>query len=167
MVRKSIFLGLTLMLGAVLISLIVKARKEDRLSKRVVEFVKESAPTATRVISPADLRIADSNMKLFDSDDKASRGGRAATASHSVVVQNTGSVAYAGVRIEFSYLGPGGKLLGRKSYSCVVMIPPGEGTTLDNIILKDVPYGTTRSTARILSADLPAAAVAQEPARTN
>ncbi len=150
------------MLGVVFVSLILKARKEERLSMHIVEPVKESVPTATRVIAPEDLRILDSKMEILESESKA-KGS--VTARHSLVVQDIGSVGYTGLRLEFSYWGRSGKLLGKESYSSTTVIPSGESVALDGITLSDVPQGTTRSTARILSADLLPSVRAQEPAK--
>ncbi len=150
------------MLGVVFVSLVIKARKEERLATRYVEPVKESVPTATRVLSPEELRIVDSKMEILDSENKSKVK---ITARHSLVVQDTGSVGYTGLHLEFYYWGRSGRLLGKKSYSSIAVIPSGKTVALDDISLPDVPQGTMRSTARILSAELLPSGATQEPAK--
>ena len=152
MLRKMLFWGLTLMLVAVIVSLAVRSRhQEKKQAAAVVEVVRQSKPTATRVVAPQDLMIVESKMKLVAASAKEQT---TAAAQHEVVVHNDGPVGYGNVQLKFTYLGRGEKVL--ESKTCVVAkpIPPGQTVSLGDISIEGVPPAATRCTTQILSADL-------------
>jgi hypothetical protein len=59
MFRKYIFLGLMVLLGAVLVSLVLQSRETAPKpgGGKAAEVIRKSKPTLTRVIAPAELKI--------------------------------------------------------------------------------------------------------------
>ncbi len=152
MLRKTLFWGLTLMLVAIIVSLVFRSRREERSQAAVaVEIVQKSKPTATRVLAPQDLVIVESRMKLV----KAAAGEqKGAAAHHEIVARNDGSVEYASLQLRFAYLGPGDRILGSKTHVAAQPMPPHQTESLGDIVVEDIPAGAVACTVRILSADL-------------
>jgi len=156
MFRKTLFWGLTLMLVAVLVSLVIRSRREEKKqAPAVVEVVQESKPTATRVLSPLELVIVEAKMELAGVDGKPpTKDQSTATAHHQVVVRNDGPAGYSNVQLKLTYLGRGEKILESKTYVVAKPIPPGQTVSLGDISIEGVPAAATHCTARILYADL-------------
>jgi len=156
MFRKTLFWGLTLMLVAVIVSLVIRSRREEKKQPpALVEVVQQSKPTATRVLSPQDLVIVEAKMDLAGADGKPlAKDQSIAAAHHQVVVHNDGPVGYSNVQLKFTYLGRGDKVLEFKT--CVVAKPiaPGQTVSLGDISIDGVPAAATHCTTRILYADL-------------
>ena len=69
MFRKSIFLGMMVLLGAVLVSLVLSGRKEEqRQAAAPTEIVKTAKATATRSMVPEDLDVGESRVELTAAD---------------------------------------------------------------------------------------------------
>jgi len=152
MFRRALFWGLTIMLVAVIVSLAVRARRlEKKQPAAVAEIVRESKPTATRVLAPQDLVVVESKMKLMEAGSKEPS---MVTSHHEVVVRNEGPAEYSDVQLKFTYLGRKDKVL--ESKTCVVAkpIPPGQTVSLGDISVEGVPAAAVNCTTRILSADL-------------
>jgi len=65
MMRRYLFLGLTLVLFVALTNLIIRGcRLQKEQAQKLVETVEEAKPTATRVLGPQDLRIVLAKMAL-------------------------------------------------------------------------------------------------------
>jgi hypothetical protein len=156
MFRRTLFWGLTLMLGAVLVVLVLKSRKEERKAPKLVEIVKESVPTATRVILPQDLDIIENGMEILGRSHAAVGRGSVATVRQRVVIRNQGQVAYKNLRLEFAYLNAQGRLLGKRTESILIAIPPGQIVTAEDILIADAPLESAHSQAKILYAALDA-----------
>ena len=107
MLRKYLFWGLTIALGASLFWMVVAGRRQEKLEQkkpRPVEIVQTSKPSATRMYMPADLRIVSMLMEPASPDDRSAIG-----AKHSIEVRNTGSVPYTNLLVEISYFSSSGK----------------------------------------------------------
>jgi hypothetical protein len=156
MFRKTLFWGLTLMLVAVIVSLVIRSRRaEKKHAQAVMEVVQQSKPSATRVLSPQDLVIVEAKMDLAGGDGKPlAKDRNLATAHHQVVVRNNGPVAYSNVQLKFMYLGRGDKVLESKTFIVAKPIPPGQTVSLGDISIESVPAAATHCTTRILYADL-------------
>ena len=72
MLRRSLFWGLTLMLGAVLVWLIINGRREEaRQAAGPTEVVKTANLSATRVAAPSDLEVVGSSVEASTKGDNA------------------------------------------------------------------------------------------------
>jgi hypothetical protein len=153
MFRKSIFLGLMLMLGTVLVWLILKARKEAQTPGTPVEIVRTAKSSPTRVIGPQDLDVAESRMEI----PPAGRGQTktAERSSHAyVVIRNHGTVAYHDFMLKLTCLGSNGKVIDTQTRLVPGTIQPGQTLTVDDIAIDNLPEGTVRCHISILYSDL-------------
>ncbi len=152
MLRKTLFWGLTLMLVAIIVSLVIRSRREEKSqAPRMSEIVQASKPTATRVVAPQDLEVVEAKMKLVEA---AAKEQKEATAHHEVVVRNSGSLAYDNMALRFTYLGRGDKVLESRIRVVSKPVPPGQTASLGDIVVEDVPAGAINCTVKILYADL-------------
>ncbi len=155
MVRRSLFLGLTGMLGAVLVYLVVQGRKENKLQQQNVppsEVIRQSRPSLTRIIAPQDLHIVDSRMELSPAGP-ASSGAGSLVDQHRIVIRNEGEIRFRSFRIRVTYLGRGDNVLGTRNHEVREEIQPG-GTYSGDMLIEDVPAGASKSEVKILSADM-------------
>jgi hypothetical protein len=135
MFRKSLFIGLTVMLAAVLVSLAIKGRQQEKknaaaaAASRVIEVVKQYKPTAMRVIAPQDLVVEPSQPP---------------------VVRNTGKVPYANPEVEFTF-SKGNTEVSTEKRKIDRTIQPGETLPLD---VPDRPAETTALRIRVRSAEV-------------
>ena len=136
MVRKWLFGGLTLILVAVLVVLIIQGRQLERhKTSQPTEIIQNSIPTATRAFSPKDIRILQSNMK------------------HEMELHNFGSVPYMKIELHFDYVDRGGKVLASRTYSIDQTIFP-DSTLKLAVRIDDVPSQTADFRAAVLYADI-------------
>jgi hypothetical protein len=155
MFRKSLFLGLTMMLAAVLVYLVIQGRrqeKQQRTTSRPIEIVRESPPSLTRVIAPDDIGIIESKMELGSPGAQAGLAG--VTATHHFVVGNNGRTAYHSFVLKLFYIGHGEKVLETRMVPVAEMLQPGQAHSIAEIKVENVPAGATRCMAKIASADL-------------
>jgi len=138
MFRKSIFLGLMVLLGAVMVALVVQGRRQEQkqAAAKVYEVVKQFKPTATRVIAPQDLEIVPS--------DGAAR----------FTIRNHGTVTYSNPEVEFVYLGQNGRVLQSQTVKIDKVISPGQEVTIENMGSDKIPEETRRTQLKIRSAEL-------------
>jgi hypothetical protein len=152
MFRRALFWGLTIMLVAVIVSLMIRSRSEEkRQAAATAEVVRQFKPTATRVIRPRDLVIVESNMGFLPTAQKGQTG---LTDRQQVVVRNEGPLAYADVRLEFTYVGRGEKTLETRTIVVSKPIPPMQTESLGDITIEGIPAGAVSCRTRILYADL-------------
>jgi hypothetical protein len=152
MFRRMLFWGLTIMLAAVIVSLIVRSRGEEkRQAAAAAEIVREFKPTATRVILPEDLSVVESRMELLPA---AAKGQSGLVAHHHVAVRNDGPMAYAGIRLEFTYLDRGSRILESKTCTVTKPIPPRQTVSLGDVQIEGVAAGAVSCRTKILYADL-------------
>ena len=115
MLRRSLFLGLTALLAAVLVFLVIRGRNEEKKQPpRVVEIVKDYKQTPTRMISPPDLEIV----------------RRAAPAD--AVIRNNGAVAYSNPDIEIAEISRDGSVVASETVRIEKVIPPGQEIAIDD-----------------------------------
>lgn len=175
MFRKNLFLGLTIMLGVVLIYLILQAREEEKeIQARRNEIVRSSKPSRTRVIYPRDLEIIDSSMELTgelsgelseelsESADSTSEEARSGlVANHRIRIRNRGSVQYQDPLLQIAYLDRREKTLESRTHAATMALSPGATLILDEIALYDIPAETRSCKVRILYSDI-APAISEE-----
>ena len=151
MIRRSLFLGLTLVLVVALVTLIIRGRRlEKQQIGRIVEVVQKSKPTPTRALSPPDLEIVQSKMQL---EREAGRKGPLRTARHQIELRNSGSVPYAATQLRFAYLDRGGKVLDTRTHTVAQGILPGAILKVTDIVVSDLPSAVANCRASIDYAD--------------
>jgi hypothetical protein len=137
MFRRSLFLGLTVMLAAVLVSLVIKGRQQekkvaaDAAASRVTEVVKQYKPTPTRVIAPHDLVVV-------------------VETSQPPVVRNIGKIPYTNPELEITF-SRGKKETSTEKLRIEKTIQPGEAIPIG---VPDLPDGTKASRIRVRSAEV-------------
>lgn len=148
MIRKSLFWGLTLMLVAVLVWLVLQSRKEEtKRTSAPVEIVKTAKLSPTRVVAPKDLEVAGSPVKLA--------GGRTKSADRTgVAIHNRGDVAYHNIMLKITCLGGDGKVLHTQTRVVGETLQPSQTLAVGEIATEAVPPGTARCTVTVLYADL-------------
>lgn len=152
MFRQSIFLGLMLVLGCVLIYLILSSRTaEKRMAARPTEIVRDSQPTPTRVISPPDLEIVTSGMEAFRTGDAPAA---AFSVRHAVTVRSTARVPYGKLMLDAAYLSSGGTSFESRSHAVICTVSPGETVRLPEILAEHFTRRPAACRIRIAWADL-------------
>ena len=168
MFRRSLFLGLTLMLAAVLVYLVVQGRRREKLQQtipRVVEVVRESTPSLTRVIAPDDIDIVESGMELETGAAKANpRGLSEVTATHTIVIRDTGRAAYHSLGLQISYIGRANKVLSTRIVPAAELLEPGQARSIEGLKVEHVPAETIKCKVRIAFAELEPAPEHASPA---
>jgi hypothetical protein len=155
MIRKSLFLGLTLVLIVALINLIIRGRRlEKEKSSKLVEVVKDSEPTPTRVLAPQDLEIIQSTMKLV----REAAVKQLPTARHEIEIRNVGKVSYGEIQLRVVYLDRNGKVLTTKTRSIAQTILPGITLKFADILIDGVPASAAACRVTIVYADMGLAA---------
>jgi hypothetical protein len=138
MFRRSLFLGLMVLLGAVLVSLVVQGRRQEKkeVATRVVEVVKQFKPTPTVVIAPLDLQIIGSdNIVRF-------------------AIRNQGTMTYNNPEVEIVYLTGDGRVLKSEIVKIDKVIPPGQEIPVENAVSGKAPERTRRTLLKLHSAEL-------------
>ena len=158
MFRKSLFWGLTLMLAAVLLVLVVKGRKAEKLQQaasRPVEVVRTSPPSLTRVIAPDDVEIVESKMDLETPElqpGQEAASGR--TARHHLVIRDVGSIAYHNFGLKVVYVGRENRVLETKTVPVAELLQPGQARSISEVKVENVPSGTLKCDVKIAYADI-------------
>lgn len=148
MLRKSLFGGLTLMLCAVLVWLVINGRKEEsRLAAGPAEIVQTAKTSSTRVMAPGDLEVTESRAGIPTGSAQRIAIGR-------IAISNRGKISYHDVMLRISCLGSGGSVLNTQNRLVEGTIQPGQTLTVDDIVVADPPRGAVRCTVSILYSDL-------------
>jgi hypothetical protein len=148
MIRKALFLGLTLLLGAILVWLVINGRREGaRQAAAPVESVKTAKLSPTRMVAPADLDAAEAPASDAAANRKPGMLG-------AVVIRNRGQLAYHGVMLRLSCLGNGGKELDTRIKLIPDTIQPGQSITVADLFIESVAPGTIGYSVGIVYADL-------------
>jgi hypothetical protein len=155
MIRRALFWGLTVVLAGVLVSLIVRSKQQVKSSAvPVTEVVRTAKPSAIRIVTPRDLKIIKSDMRLVAPSGRNGASAEAgATAEHQVLIENRGPVSYINVQLRFTYLGSTDSILESQNYLVDKAILPGQTISAGSIAIDDVPKNARKCTVRILSAD--------------
>ena len=157
MFRKSIFLGMMVLLGAVLVSLVLSGRKEEmRLAKAPSEIVKIAKATPTRSLAPADLDVADSKVELA-APDRKQKNAAGQVARCQIVIRNHGQIAYHDAMLKLRCLGSNGKDIDSRTQFVPETIQPGQTLTIRDVTIEKIPPRTARCTLSVLYASIGAA----------
>jgi hypothetical protein len=156
MFRKSIFWGLTLMLGTLLIWLVVRARKQEAqiaAAPAPVEIVRSAKTSPTRVIAPRDLDAGESQVEFASMVSGAPKSGGRGALLH-VVIRNRGAVPYHNVILKLTWVGASGKAIDSQTHLVPDTIEPGQTLNEGDVALEGVPKGSVKCTIAILRSDM-------------
>jgi len=154
MFRKSVFLGMMVLLGAVLVSLVISGRKEEQRKATVpTEIVKTAKATATRSMAPEDLDVGESKVQLTAASRNQS-GAAEPRALCQLVIRNRGRIAYHDLALKLQCLGSSGKQLGQLTQLVPETVQPGQVLTISDVMIDKLPAGTARCTLSVLYANL-------------
>jgi hypothetical protein len=155
MIRKSVFWGLTVVLVAVLVSLIVRSRHlETKSAPKTTEIVKTAQSSPIRILAPQDLYVVGSKTKFVKLlAESAPIVDAQAAAELEVTVENRGSAPYAGVQLRLTYVDNKNKTLGFRDYLVEKPLLPGQTTSTGIIRLDDVPQNALKCDVSIFAAD--------------
>jgi hypothetical protein len=146
MIRKSLFWGLTLVLVAALVSLVIRGRRmEKEQAAEPTEVVRQAPASPVRVLAPRDLEIASSTMQV-KSDH---------TALHEIELRNRGTVSYSGILLKFAYQDNSGKSL--ETRTCLLdktVVLPGGVFRSSNLVIRGIPAATKKYQVTVQSADM-------------
>lgn len=161
MFRKSLFLGLTLMLAAVLAYLVIEGRRQEKRRQEVpktVEIVRDSPPSLTRVIAPDDLEIVESRMEISEAaEGKGSAPAGSLTAIHTFSIRHKGSTRYHSLALKIAYLNSDGSQIITRVVPVSEAPAPGETRSIAGVKSEGIPVGAVKCEARIAYADLESA----------
>jgi len=154
MFRRSIFLGLMVLLGSVLVYMILSARKQEkRATASAPEIVRQSKPSATRVLSPTDLKVTGSTVEIMR--PPAPRGSvPRISARQSITILNRGATSYAGLMLRLKYLTASGSTVETRSHQVSVKVPAGESVQLNDVEIEGLPAGVKSCSVSVVWADL-------------
>ena len=156
MIRRQIFFGLTLVLLAIVIFLLLRGRKADKEWEEQnlkTEEVQNAPSSPTRVLTPRDLKLVQANVAFVPTSDEI-EGKSSVEAHHDIVVQNSGDDAYGGLRLRLEYLDRNGKVLVDRIHVVDESLSSRETLRLENIAINDLPDGLTDCRVSIISAAL-------------
>ena len=140
------------MLGAVLVVLILKARKEEAQAASVpVEKVMTARLSPTRVMAPKDLDASASSVEI---PATARTKDREISVHPHILIRNRGTEAYHNVMLKFICIGTGGKIVATQTMLVPDMISPGQTLTPNVGSPEGIPGGTVRCVITILYSDL-------------
>ncbi len=145
MIRKSLFWGLTIVLLAALVNLIIRGRRlEKQQAAQAQQTVQQSKPSPTRVLSPQDLEIVNRAMPL---DPRH-------TSIPGFEIRNDGSVAYSQIQLKFSYLDRRGKVLLTKNHLLAQTLKPGATLKVPDLPAEGIPADAVSVELSISHADI-------------
>jgi hypothetical protein len=155
MIRKSVFWGLTLVLVAVLVWLIVQSRRlEKQSTPTVTEVVKTAQSSPIRLVAPQDLKVVRSEVRFIKpATENAPIADPQPAAELEVSIENRGPDPYINVQLRFTFLGGANNALGSQNHLVDKPLPPGQTTTVGIIKVDDVPKNAVKCGVTIVSAD--------------
>ncbi len=152
MVRRSIFLGLMVLLGAVLVYMVLSARREEkRVGSPPAEIVRQSKPSATRVLTPADLQVSDPSMEILP---PSTGSAPEVAARHSVTVRNEGTRHYIRFMLRIDYSSASGRAIETRSHQVSQDLPPGGAVRLQDLLMEGLSAKVKHCSVSVAWADL-------------
>jgi|WetSurMetagenome_2_1015567.scaffolds.fasta_scaffold35103_2 hypothetical protein len=161
MLRKCLFLGLTLVLVVALIYLFIYGKQlEKQPAGTSEEITQESEATPTRVLSPQDLEVVQPKLRL----EKVSSGkDQSQTAWHAMEILNKGKVVYGGILLTIDYMDSSGKVLATKAHAVEKSIAPATALNLAEIKAMGLPVPVASCRIEITYADIASASKRKQP----
>jgi len=152
MTRKWLFGALTVVLLAVLVTLIIQGHKlEKQKANQPVEIIQKSKPSLTRALGPKDIELVRSEMKMESGgsgDEKVHR------TRHRLEIRNTGKVAYESIELSFDYLDSRNQVLDTRTYSVNQAVSPGSTLNIEDIEIDSIPPAAVDFKVTVLFADI-------------
>ncbi|MGA2260103.1 MAG: hypothetical protein ABSH28_01565 [Acidobacteriota bacterium] len=147
MIRKSIFWGITLMLGTVLVWLVIQGRREEtKQAAAPTEIVQTAKASPTRIFAPGDLEVGESREGVTSKQATPAPIGK-------IEIRNHGKVAYHDIMLKLTCLGGGGKVLDAQTRLIPGTIEPAQVLALSDLTFEGIPRGTVRYDFSILYCD--------------
>ncbi len=152
MFRRAIFLSLIALFVFVIVWTLVRPYQGKKPPPQQGEIVKQSKPTPTRVLRPADLQVTLSEIELIGRDSSSKH--KDTRAKHRLTIQNNGSVAYRNIMLEFAYQDRKGKTT--KTNTCLLeeTVAAGHTVSIPEFVADSVPAQTTSCVVAIRHADM-------------
>jgi len=153
MIRRQIFYGITLILLAVILFLLLRGRsaeKEREAQNLKLEEIASEPSSPVRAILPGDLEIVEAKVSLTRNPDEKD----AATARHDITIRNTGEGSYVGLWLRMEYVDEKGKPVEIRTHEINEALPSGGTLRVSDIAIDGLPDGAADFNAAILSADL-------------
>jgi len=158
MIRRQLFLGLTLVLLIVLAFLITRGRRaEQQQAEQSAETfgtpIEKAPMSPTRALTPKELNIVRFETSWTRGSGEENAG---VSARHELEIRNTGDVSYKGLRIKTDYLDKKRKSLATRIVVIDKSVPPGNTLTIPDVIAENLPSATVDCRIAIVSADIAA-----------
>jgi len=154
MFRRAIFLSLTALLALVIVWTLIRPYQGTKPPPQTTgEIVKQSKPSPTRVLRPADLKVTLSEIELID-PDSSSKQRRDHRAKHHLVIQNNGGVAYRNIMLELAYQDSRGKTAKTDTRLLEETVAAGQVVSIPEFVAESVPARTASCIVSIRYADM-------------
>jgi hypothetical protein len=163
MIRRSLFLGLTLILFGAVAYLAFKSQREAAGPQlpQYAEVTQEAKQSLTRVLNPDDLKMVASGQRGIGG---ISESKEATPPGCAVSFRNAGSVPYCNLQIKITYRDKNEKSLETRNLNVKGVIPAGGMLDSGGIFAENAPAGTAGCEVAVLSADIGTELPAESPA---
>ena len=153
MFRRQLFYGITIILLAVILFLLLRGRsaEKERITQNVKleQFASEQS-SHVRAILPRDLEIVDAGVSWTRNPDEKD----ASAARHDITIRNNGKGAYVGLWLRMNYFDQAGRLVENRTHEVNEVLPSGRTLRMDDITIDNLPDAASDFRVTILSADL-------------
>ena len=153
MFRRQLFYGITFILLAVILFLMLRGRSadKDREAQNIkLEEIASDPPAPVRAILPRDLEIVEAKVSLTRNPEKKDDS----TAHHDITIRNTGGGSYVGLWLRMEYIDEKGKPVEIRTHEINEALPSEGILRVSDITIDAMPDAAADFRATILSADL-------------
>jgi hypothetical protein len=152
MFRRYLFLGLTLMLGTVLVYLVIESRRSEQTAAKMrnTELVLQSPASATRAVAPDDLTVDGCRIRLTPAADTRGKSNGAVD----IDIRNSGPAAYHNFMVRIALFGSSNQLIETRQRLLRESLAPGATLSAALIPLEKVPNATTGCKAEVIYAEV-------------
>ena len=153
MIRRSLFLGLTLILLGAVVYIAFRSQREaaDPQLPKIAEVTQEAKTSLTRVLNPGDVKVVESARPAAAGVNEPKGTIQPGC---SVSFRNEGSVPYCNLQIRLIYRDHNGKSLETRSITVKGVIQPGGMLDSGGIFAENAPADTAKCEVAVLSADI-------------
>lgn len=154
MIRRQILFGITLVLLAVILFMLLRGHKMEKEraeqnTKKMGELVSAS-PVSVRAILPHDLEIVKATASWTRNPDDEGT----VAAHHDLIIRNTGEASYVSLWLRMEYINEEKKPVEIRTYEVKKKLPSGETLHVSDIVIDGLPDAASDFRANILSADM-------------
>ena len=153
MYRRQLFYGITLILLAIIIFLLLRGRsaeKERAAQNTKLEQIASIPPSPVRAILPRDLEIVSAEVSWLRNPDEKN----AVAAQHDITMRNTGGGSYVNLWLRLEYIDGENKPVDIRTHEISGALPPGGTLRAPDIIIDGLPDAAADFRVSILSADI-------------